>query len=143
MESKIVLLSIYNNHLYAISFCDRGHYCGYVKFEEDEKSFFEKAVSEYKEICDVSFIKCHGGVTFVSHENGKWILPEGDWIGFDCAHSRDGKDFLMVEKIFGKKAAEIARDYYYDDGKDIRITMKMVAAECKDIIAQIVDMKTK
>lgn len=141
MKVQIVLLSIFKNHLYAISFCDRGHYCGYVKLEDNEKSIFDKAVSEYKEICDVSFISCHGGVTFVSHENGDWILPEGNWIGFDCAHSRDGKDFLMVEKVFGKESAKLARDMYYDDGKDIKITPKMVSAECKDIIEQIVKMK--
>lgn len=143
MDSKVVLLSIYEKHLYAVTISDMGHYCGYVKFEDDEKSLFERARDEYNETCNVSFIQCHGGVTFVSHEDGKWILPEGDWVGFDCAHSRDGKDFLMVEKVFGKDAAEIARSNYYDDGKDIKITPKMVSAVCKDIISQIVDMKTK
>lgn len=109
MKVQIVLLSIFKNHLYAITLNNEGFYCGYVRFENDEKYLFEKAGNEYNETCDVSFIKCHGGVTFVSHENGDWILPEGNWIGFDCAHSRDGRDFILTEKIFGKKEAEIAR----------------------------------
>lgn len=136
---KVILLSIFNNHLYAIALHHYGHYCGYVRCEENEKSYFDKIRAEYEETCNVSSILCHGGVTFVSHENGEGILPEGDWIGFDCAHSRDGKDFLMVEKIFGKKAAEIARDMHYDDGKDMKITPKMVAAVCKDMIGQIIE----
>lgn len=142
MKSKIVLLSIFKNHLYAITLSDMGHYCGYIRFEDDEESIFNRAKDEYNDSCNVSFIQCHGGITFVSHEDGTWILPEGNWVGFDCAHSRDGKDFLMVEKIFGKDTAEIARANHYDDGKDIKITPKMVSAMCKDIIEQVVKMKS-
>lgn len=141
MKVQIVLLSIFKNHLYAITLNNEGFYCGYVRFEENEKSFFDKAYAEYEETCNVSSIICHGGVTFISRENSDWILPAGNWVGFDCAHSRDGRDFILTEKIFGKKEAEIARENYYDDGKNLKITMKMVAAVCKDIVEQIIEMK--
>lgn len=136
-NSQLMLLSIYKDHLYAVVLQRMGHYCGYIRFEDGEKSLFEKARNEYEENCDVSFVECHGGVTFVSRENGEWVLPEGNWIGFDCAHCGDGIDAYAVEKIFGKEAAEEAKSCHFPVENEKVFTPKIVAKMCKDIISQI------
>lgn len=61
-----------------------GHYCGYVKIEEDSPLFG-------KEYNDETFygegkINVHGGLTFsepMNEDKTDW------WIGFDCAHYCD------------------------------------------------------
>lgn len=127
-KSQLMLLSIYKDYLYAVVLQNAGHYCGYVCLKEDENTIFDNA----EELID-----CHGGVTFVSRENGEWVLPKGNWIGFDCAHCGDGIDLYAVEKIFGKEVAEEAKSYHFPTENERVFTPKIVAKMCKDIISQI------
>lgn len=132
-KTQLMLLSIYKDHLYAVVLQRLGHYCGYVSLKEDENTIFDNA----EELID-----CHGGVTFVSREDGKYVLPNGNWIGFDCAHSGDGIDTYAVEKIFGKEAAEEAKSCHITMGNERVFTPKIVAKMCKDIISQIEKLKS-
>lgn len=127
-KSQLMLLSIYKDHLYAVVLQYLGHYCGYVCLKEEESKIFNNAEE---------LIQCHGGITFVGHENGDWVLPEGNWIGFDCAHSGDGIDTYAVEKIFGKEVAEEAKYYHTTMENERTFTPKIVAKMCKDIVSQI------
>lgn len=137
-NSQLVLLSIFNRHPFAVSLTPHGHYCGYVRLNDDESDIFKRAKEEYP---FVSFLNCHGGITFVDEEDGSWILPPGKWVGFDCGHHGDGIDLYALETIFGKSAAEYARTNYFGEDENNVIKPKQVAAMCKDIIGQIIEMK--
>ena len=137
-SSQLMLLSIFNGHVFAVALTPFGHYCGYVRFNNDEDEIFNRAKKEYP---FVSFIECHGGVTFVSEEDGKWILPPGKWVGFDCGHHGDGIDLYALETIFGKSAVTFAKSRYYGEAENAVIKPKQVSSMCKDIIGQILEIK--
>lgn len=135
---QLMLVSVFKGHLFAVTLHNEGHYCGYVRLENSENKIFDNAKEEYP---FVSFIDCHGGITFVDEEDGSWVLPPGKWLGFDTAHNGDGIDVYVVEKIFGKDAAANAIAKHINTGHDTKITPKMVAEECKNIILQILKIK--
>ena len=59
-----------------------GHLNGYVKLDEGHK-YYNK---DYDDI----LVEVHGGLTFSNlMSKGNGYLPEGFWIGFDCAHFED------------------------------------------------------
>ena len=68
------------------------HRCGYVGIPENHELYGKN----YEDIN----VECHGGLTY--GRNYLYGHEETDlwWIGFDCAHYLDAKDFETAYKIY-------------------------------------------
>lgn len=114
------------------------HRCGYVGITKDHSLYG----LDYDEIPVI----CHGGVTYTSptlfgHENETDIF----WIGFDCAHYNDGKDYEAGRKYFADDTAliesmtrwgELDKQYPYD--QEVR-TQEYVEEQCRQIVDQLIE----
>jgi len=75
-----------------------GHRCGYVGIPQTHclygKTEHNKAIAS---------ISCHGGITYTgsSKKSNYPIKSSLWWIGFDCMHFFDGKDFETAKKLYG------------------------------------------
>jgi hypothetical protein len=72
----------------------------------------------------------HGGITY----SGEQKDFKGYWIGFDCAHAGDAKDFSLMDD----KHKEIWSDFSHNLYGDVVRTTRYVEAECKSLIDQII-----
>jgi len=68
-----------------------GHRCGYVGLPKDHKC-------NGLDYHDVD-IDVHGGLTYASNSNTYPIEDDRYWLGFDCAHYMDGKDFDLIKEL--------------------------------------------
>lgn len=112
-----------------------GHRCGYVGIPKDHELYGKN----YNNI----LLNCHGGLTY---SGDGYPLDDGNWyIGFDCAHWGDGKDYDALEKYFGqcKEVMEHVKSYkmldekYGSDGEPR--SFDYVRNEIYDLINQLLD----
>ena len=68
-----------------------GHRCGYVGLPKEHKYYGV----DYDDIG----IDVHGGLTFEGMGNGYPVEDDRYWIGFDCAHYNDAKDFDLIKEL--------------------------------------------
>lgn len=89
-----------------------GHRCGYVGVPLGHPIYGK----HYDDI-DVNV---HGGLTYSAGDN-KLLYPSGDkglwWIGFDCAHYGDGKDFDLIREL----STEDEYEYYMNTNRRLRL----------------------
>lgn len=122
-----------------VLFQSMGYRCGYVGLTKENR-FYGK---EYSSIDD--YISCHGGLTYSSN---KLILQEDTdlwWIGFDCAHCFDKRDYKKAKEYFSTNDKvmdsilymEKMDEQYGSLGQEIR-TLEYCIEECKAIVDQIV-----
>lgn len=116
-----------------ILFMPMGYRCGYV------------GVPNGKAI-DVDEIRCHGGITYESNELRGQIDTDIWWIGFDCTHFGDGKDFKTAKELYkyDMQALEEIKTYerldqIMSDG-DIR-DLDYCKNECKKIVDQLIELE--
>ncbi len=97
-----------------IRFIEYGHFCGYIGVPKNHKLF--NAANNYDKASKIFDYSVHGGITYCEFE-----LPDVyeynaqnsyRFIGFDCGHACDGKDFKLVEEIWGKEKADKAFSLY-------------------------------
>ncbi len=127
----------YKDHEYLIVFTAGGHRCGYVEIKSDHP--FDK-----KEHYDHVDIDCHGGLTYMSrnHILKKLLLNHSNeaWIGFDCMHYNDSRDYEAYLKYFGE---EYPLKHFFgllsdlEDGETR--DFNFVENECRSIIDQLID----
>lgn len=109
--------------------------CGYVGIPK--KDYLRSQISK---------IECHGGITYI--ESFLYGQEDKDivWIGFDCAHYRDGYDYETGRKYYkdDPKTLEsidtwekIHSQYPFDDYYFGGRTLEYVESECKHIVDQI------
>lgn len=68
-----------------------GHRCGYIQIPQEHKY--------YKADYDSINVPVHGGWTFSDFANSNYPVEspkDSWWIGFDCAHFGDAKDFTLI-----------------------------------------------
>lgn len=104
--------------------------CGYVGLPQGNKYYGK----EYNEIEN---IECHWGLTY----SRDYLFGQKDeniwWIGFDCAHHRDGYDYEAGKRYFED-------DLYIEDlermfGNEYSAkTLGYVEGECQHIVDQII-----
>lgn len=146
-----------------------GHRCGYVRIPEGNRfyglscydkfpkvkvnlnrsmgdslakilSFFGREDLFKNALCTVDgVIDIHGGVTFTEHTDFNDV--EGFWIGFDCNHYEDGKDFSLITDA---KTRALYADM--ENGKSAIKkthiwTTEDVVRECEKLAEQIVNEK--
>lgn len=146
----------YKNLEYLIVLTPMGHRCGYVavppghkldfvKSEKKKMPFSDREYTSYE--YDAYGIECHGGITFCKRDHDlKDLLTTSCndlWLGFDCGHAYDGKDYDALEKHFGKDCDMLK---FYDEHPQFKDkewetvkTFDYVENECKSIIDQLIE----
>ena len=124
----------YNGMRYIVKFFEDGHRCGYVCIDDEKK--FNELKRSFDEHYTTDII-CHGGITFVEEMILDDYLPDGKWIGFDCAHFGDRMDYDEAIDVFGESDFRNAVNVFnfYKDGNVWK--KEHVEIECKDIINQL------
>ena len=159
MKDKKEIDKKYKGFRYLVLGLTMGHRCGYVEIPKGHKlyglSYSEQLPITFKEIskqkigkrgivpifcagplkeedriCMDLLFDVHGGITF----SGELRDFKGYWIGFDCAHSGDAKDFSLM----GEKEKEIWKDFSIRDFGEVIRTTDYVEKECKSLINQII-----
>ena len=124
----------YHAHPCVVIFQTIGHRCGYVGLPKDNKYYGVN----YNEID----IDCHGGLTYSSSNLYEQNDTDIWWIGFDCAHCDDAKDYDSLRKYYTDERSKTmidrweALDRKYPDGSKVR-DLDYVVNECKNIVEQI------
>ena len=85
----------YKNYKCCVLFQSLGFRCGYVLVPRWHKLYGQLYSNK-----DCEAIKCHGGLTYSSHELMGQTSPSW-WIGFDCAHTGDILDKESQMRYFG------------------------------------------
>lgn len=91
------------------------------------------------------YFNVHGSLTYSGDNDGTYPVESNLWwIGFDCAHYRDGVDLELVEKYWGddpriQKKLEIEREYPTREGYPIR-SKEYVEQECMSLVDQIIGL---
>lgn len=136
MKSANEIDGNYNGMRYIVKFFEDGHRCGYVCIDDEKK--FNELKRSFDEHYTTDII-CHGGITFVEELIGDDYLPDGKWIGFDCAHCGDGRDYENAIKVFGETDyIKRMRVFNYHFDKDGKVWKKEhVEMVCKDIIDKL------
>lgn len=154
-----------DNFRCVVIFVSMGHRCGYVgipkgnplygidynkKFENQEllKSLEDSPIGKRGIIplfcfdgsnisLDVLF-DVHGGITY-SGGNDNYPIENTDlwWIGFDCAHSNDRKDFESLNDYFPDNYEKMLYDFDYNG---VVRTKDYVESECKNLVEQIIEV---
>lgn len=115
---------------------DSGHRCGYVGLTR-KSPYFQV---NYDDI-DIS---CHGGLTYSS----EYLYEQEDknvwWIGFDCAHYDDGKDYEAIRAHFSDeykllRSVGIIKEGERRSHNGVVRTMAFVRAELRNIVDQLED----
>ena len=131
-NKRIEINEKYKGYEYLVYATRMGHRCGYVKIPE-EHTLYEM---DYTDIEDQFDIEVHGGLTFSGFITGfidGTILQERCWwIGFDCNHFDDLKDFEIMSHEY-KEAYQCIPQFY----GTIK-TKEYVENECKKLIDQII-----
>lgn len=127
----------YKGYSCVVVFQIMGYRCGYVGVPRGNKLFRRSFDSEL--LCDIG---CHGGLTY----SEEYLVGQDDeniwWIGFDCGHAFDGKDYDACYKYFKDEEqvrylnwmknidGEMYNDYQVRD-------IDYVIEECKQIVDQL------
>ena len=160
---RIEINKKYKGYEYLVYATETGHRCGYVKIPKKHylygKNYSEQLNIKFKELKDEQAGKrnpiilfcsaglksednismdllfdVHGGITFSRNGRTAGFDKSGWWIGFDCAHSGDGKDFDLMD--------ESQQKIYQDCSSFLRdgiVRSKLyVEKECKNLIDQII-----
>lgn len=127
----------YKGYQCSVIFQTLCHRCGYVGVPKGH-SLYGLDYDEFQ-------IDCHGGLTYANptlygHEDETDIF----WIGFDCAHCNDGKDYEAGHKYFADDATHIEMmnhweefDKQYPCGEEVR-TQEYVEEQYRKIVDQLI-----
>ena len=125
----------YRGYHCVVIFQTIGHRCGYVGLPKNNKYYG----MGYEEID----IDCHGGLTYASDRLYEQNDTDIWWIGFDCAHCDDAKDYESLYKYYTDDRSREMFDFWKEvDQKypinDITVKdLDYVVNECKSIVEQI------
>ena len=112
-----------------------GHRCGYVGVDNNHPCF-----SRHSDDTGTNF-DVHGGITYTGMPY-EWERHDNIWwIGFDCAHSGDGKDFSIMNDENRKFYRGTSYPAMLKFG-EIR-TLDFVVVECNKLAEQLADMLPK
>lgn len=127
----------YKGFICVVLFQGSGHRCGYVGIPKTNEYYNV----DYNEIP----VSCHGGLTYsrsylaLNDDSDIW------WIGFDCAHWNDAKDYMSARKYFAddEEALKIINlletsDMRYPTGGTVR-DLSYCKNECIGIVNQLLE----
>ena len=127
----------YKDYKCCVLFQALGYRCGYVLVPYWH--------SQYEKNFDDIPIRCHGGLTYSSHDLMGQTSPSW-WIGFDCAHTGDMPDRESQMKYFGDNEQD---DFFnmlnFMSGNDTGFgtvkNLDFCIEECKNIVDQLREME--
>lgn len=125
----------YRGYPCIVIFQPLGHRCGCVGLPEKNRFYG----LDYNEI-DVN---CHGGLTYSSNHLYEQKDTNIWWIGFDCAHCDDARDYTSLRKYYTDNRSKNmidnweALDQKYPIPDSHVRELAYVAKECKNIIDQL------
>ena len=124
----------YRGYPCVVIFHTLGHRCGYVGLPRSNRYFG----CDYEEID----IDCHGGLTYATDELYEQSDVDRWWIGFDCAHCDDAKDYDSLRKYYTDKQSREMIDFWenldhrYPIESQVR-DLDYVTKECELIVDQL------
>lgn len=110
-----------------------GYRCGYVGIEKTDKNL--------KILDRVNELEVHGGVTFARVENEYPIKTSIKliWIGFDCAHLKDGMDYDAALQLATNKEDIMFINALREANKGRHVwTAEEVESECNKLADEII-----
>lgn len=134
MKTAVEKSGSINGYDYLVLFYKDGHRCGYVRVPD-----WHPFHSNYHGDIPVC---CHGGLTFsaqVSKEEKGFST--GFWIGFDCAHGSDGRDFNRARELFGSSSQIDMMEKHFGVGLGTVRSLDYVEGQCAYIIDQLVELE--
>lgn len=165
MQYKIESDFKYRGYRCVVIFGKMGHRCGYVgletnnpfynidydekvswlKLKENEQLGKRSVFALFADLGDLEtgvssglYFDVHGGITFSDNIEGYPVEHENLWwLGFDCAHAGDKKDYdaLLKYKLQDEKYILEEMSWRLDYGK-IR-TQGYVEQECRNLVNQL------
>lgn len=107
-----------------------GHRCGYVGISKNHR-YYGKDYDDLQ-------LYVHGGLTYSKLNPEFSIKSDKWWIGFDCMHREDGKDFDLIRELSLVEEYEYILDLEkrFPTGGIVR-TIDFVENECKKLIDQL------
>lgn len=112
-----------------------GHRCGYIGVPKEHKYYGV----DYDDID----IDIHGGWTYASGNN-EYPVKSDDlwWIGFDCGHYNDGKDFELIKALATPEeyAHFVTMEKMFPTGGEVR-TVEYVEQELRNAVKQLKELE--
>lgn len=108
-----------------------GHRCGYIGLPEGHKYYG-------KDWVDID-LNVHGGLTYASDSDNYPVKSDGLWwIGFDCAHWDDGKDFELIKALASTEECMFFKEMesMFPSGGTVR-TIEFVEQELRNAVKQL------
>lgn len=164
----------YRGYRCVVIFGDMGFRCGYVGVKSDNP-LYRKDYSDYLDInkseldnepigkrgiipilgaafdedervrLDVYF-NVHGGLTYADDRADYPVESNLWWLGFDCGHWDDAKDWDAVIRYWGEDDLQVLRRMRLESELgsygEIR-TQEYVESECKSLVDQIIELVGK
>lgn len=114
-----------------------GHRCGYVGIPKGHSLY-----RVYYNNVDPD-IEVHGGFTYSDNGEGEYpVKSDLWWLGFDCGHFNDGKDWELIKSFAGDEendkiiAHRIEMEKMFPDYGDVR-TKEYVENELRNVVKQL------
>jgi hypothetical protein len=88
------------------------------------------------------YFNVHGSLTYSGGGKGSKYPVESDlwWLGFDCAHTGDGRDADLIRKLSPERLVNIRLDFHSWEGETVR-TKEYVEQECRYLVDQIIQLR--
>lgn len=116
-----------------------GHRCGYVGIPKGHVLYGK----DYSYIENEFNISVHGGLTFSDYGDEIYPVKSDEnlwWLGFDCGHSGDGKDFELIKELNDENhyqiMLEIEKKFSTSEWETVKTT-EYVEQELTDMVKQI------
>ena len=126
----------YKGYPCVVLFLPGAYRCGYVGIPLNNK-LAKKSIDE------LSFLDCHGGITYSEPYLHECEDADTWWIDFDCAHCFDGYDIETAKQYFGEepdfqRIYAIMQDLWNEANKEYKSSsLAYVKEECKKLVDQI------
>lgn len=114
-----------------------GHRCGYIGLKNTDLAY-------EKDYDDLYCIDVHGGLTYSNNDSSYPIKNNENlwWIGFDCAHSGDGRDIELIKEL-NKDPRTVDMLLRWSSEYETVKTIEYCMNECKSVVEQIIEINNK
>jgi hypothetical protein len=116
-----------------------GHRCGYIGLPKSHPLYGKN----YDYISSEMNIQVHGGWTYFGNGHGTYPVESNLWwIGFDCGHYGDGKDFELIKELNSEEEylyiLQMEKMHSTSEWETVR-TQEYVGQELINAVGQLID----
>ena len=131
---KVEKVEEYKGYKYVVIGTSMGHRCGYVGISTDNELYGV-------DYCNLQ-LNVHGSLTYSENSESNYPIKTEEklwWIGFDCAHYMDGKDFDLIKELNDINTYnQLVRIGILSSADNVVRSFAYVEKECMNLIDQIV-----